>query len=542
MGVETEYALGGVPKRHDLVKCFVATLKKRVPHLRGGSSADMFLQNGARFYVDCGSHPELSTPECTSPADIVRYIRAGERMLAGSMDEMKSKEAWTRDGLLFTCNVDYSGAKTTWGSHESYLYRRDPSVFPAQIIPFLVSRVVYAGAGGFDPFSTGIDFTLSPRACHLQHDVSGESTHNRGIFHTKDETLSRTGTHRLHLLCGESLRSDIATYVRIGATALVVSLIDAGGKPGRGIDLRSPVKTLRQFAADPTCAVKARTRYGRQLSAIDIQRHYLGECEERVGAGDMPAWGAEVCHSWRTLLDGLENDPETLSTTIDWPIKLAVFKRHAASQGIRWEDVPAWNHVTSVVKKAIRASKHKGMASVELVLGRTREKSPIPDTIEQLTPYVEEHDLSWDSLRPFVDLRQELFELDIRFGEVGSDGIFNQLDAAGVLTHAAPGVDDVDGAVTSPPAEGRARLRGEKVREFAGAAAYRCYWDSISDMKGGRVMEMHDPFGTEAEWKEHPQRKSERGREQGAPIADPLRLRALRARRNIEDELRDLFD
>ena len=68
--------------------------------------------------------------------------------------------------------------------------------------------------------------------------------------------------------------------------------------------------------------------------------------------------------------------------------------------------------------------------------------------IEKLTPYVEEHGLSWDWLRPFVDLRQELFELDIRFGQIGCEGGFNQLDAAGVLTHAAPGVDDVDRAVT----------------------------------------------------------------------------------------------
>src|SRR6195952_3205552 len=36
-----------------------------------GRSSNVFLENGARLYLDVGSHPEYATPECDSIADLV---------------------------------------------------------------------------------------------------------------------------------------------------------------------------------------------------------------------------------------------------------------------------------------------------------------------------------------------------------------------------------------------------------------------------------------------------------------------------------------
>ena len=53
---------------------------------------------------------------------------------------------------LLRCNVDYSGVPSTWGCHESYMHRvANPVAVPPQIVPHLVSRIIYTGAGGFTP-------------------------------------------------------------------------------------------------------------------------------------------------------------------------------------------------------------------------------------------------------------------------------------------------------------------------------------------------------------------------------------------------------
>src|ERR671918_437701 len=46
-----------------------------------GRSSNVFLANGARLYLDVGSHPEYATPECDSILDLVTHDKAGERIL-----------------------------------------------------------------------------------------------------------------------------------------------------------------------------------------------------------------------------------------------------------------------------------------------------------------------------------------------------------------------------------------------------------------------------------------------------------------------------
>ncbi len=503
LGVESEYALSGNRHKEDLMNQLMSLMKQNIPFLRGGGDWDLFLENGARFYVDYGCHPEMSTPECRTPTELVRYILAGERILADLVEKLPPLDSSPSEVLLFRCNVDYSGAKTTWGSHESYLYQADSSIFPRQLIPHLASRVIYAGAGGFNPLSPGVEFTLSPRAWHLKHIISNESTHNRGIFHTKNESLSRTGTHRLHLLCGESLCSQIASWLRIGTTALIVAMIDAGLEPGTSVELAEPLTALKAFVSDPTCKATAELKDGRRLNAIDIQRHFLDKAESKSKDKAMPPWAEKVCRQWRIMLDRLENGPDSVSETLDWAIKYAIYKDYVTKKSIQWDDFPHWNHIVDEIKKALKKSEHKGMASVELVLGKEKKKSPIPKTIEKLGPFLDKYNLSWEMLRPFVDLRKELFEMDIRFGQLGNNGIFNMLDRAGVVSHQAPGIKNatIEQAKTRPPVSSRARLRGESVRALAGSRYHQCYWDSIWDSEKKRLLDLTDPFETKIKWR-----------------------------------------
>jgi len=500
MGLETEYALGG-EHREEVLLSLITKVERTVPSLPGMSPQDRYLANGGRLYIDAGLHPEYATPECDSPWEAVRRQLAGDRLLVGALEQVAPSLTGDGGAGLFKCNVDYSGCKTTWGSHESYMYKASPSAFPSQIIPHLVSRVIFAGAGGFNSLAAGIEFTLSPRAAHLKSEISDSSTGQRGIFHTKNERLARRGYNRMHLLCGESLCSHIGAWLRVGTTAVVVAMIDAGLQPAHSMQLKWPVDALQAFVSDPECRVTTRRKRGRPVTALDIQRHYLEVAEMHAENEKMPPWTADVCAQWRRMLDRIEHEPESLSSTLDWAIKLALFREHVASREISWSDIAAWSFVLEQIHIGLRESPHKGLARVEIILGNRPEPSPIPETIKELNPYVEERGLNWDNLRAVVDLRKELFELDFRFGQLGGAGLFDRLDRAGVLDHGAPGVECIEDAIQHPPKVGRASLRARRIRMYSEEGMIHCNWGGLWDEGNQRRLEMSDPFATRASWK-----------------------------------------
>jgi hypothetical protein len=505
-GVETEYALTAISAggqsldRAQIIEGLMHLARRTLPHLPDEYSGGMFLQNGARFYVDAGHHPEFTTPELGNPWDAVRYIQAGERILVRLATEQPA-DPRAAPILFFRCNVDYGGAGSTWGCHESYMHRADASRLPKEIIPHLVSRLIYTGAGGFNNLSAGIEFTLSPRVPHISNEISSESTHSRGIFHTKDEPLCGTGHHRLHILCGESLCSELSTWLKVGPTALVIAMAEAGLCPGEAVRLRSPVEAMRAFASDPTCTAVVQSASGRRLTAIDIQRHYAGLAEEHAHDPFMPPWAGEVCRQWRAILDRLEGAPDSVATTLDWGIKLALYKDRARRHGLAWGSLAAWSRVADRLAEALgRAEPRRPPLTAELVM---RADSPVANEVARLTPFVRNNGLSWSCLRSFLDLRQELFEIDMRFGQLGDGGIFATLDAAGALAHRVPGVDDIEHAVENPPDVARARRRGELVRQLSSDDdRYTCDWQGVWDWQQARMIDLADPFAPAPDWKE----------------------------------------
>ena len=459
-GNETEYAfyfLGtrGSPRLLEMyLPQFMDFASSRLRHLPDVMARGFFLQNGSRFYLDHGLHPEISTPECTNPWDGVRYTLAGDAILSKLGKEFCSTCDPGAQVLILKNNVDYSGERTTWGSHESFLHKARPDHLPPQLIPHLVSRIIYCGAGGFNPFSASLSFVLAPRAFHLQTAISPDSTQNRGIFHTKDEPLSSGGYHRLHCISGESLCSHTASWLRIATTALVVALAAAEIRPGDDVELVDPLAAMRNFASDP--GLKALVAGGPkgQLSALEIQRHYLSLAEAHIGAPFFPSWAKEACQHWRATLDMLEGSPERAALTLDWAIKQSLFKRLVDRRGFQWED-----------------------------LGKQTKKR----TAE------------------FEALRHDLLELDVRFSQLGDGGLFADLDRDDLLTHEFVGVDNIEHAMENPPASGRARVRGECVRRLAGDADnYLCDWHTVWERATNRMLDLSDPFCTEERWREGP--------------------------------------
>ncbi|HUQ32705.1 MAG TPA: proteasome accessory factor PafA2 family protein [Pyrinomonadaceae bacterium] len=522
-GMETEYAVGGHTRlngsptaQHALVWQLIDVARAQLKHLRDFGEG-MFLENGSRLYVDAGYHPELTTPECADPSDVVRYILAGEKILLDLAAKLEAKDPQSVFSF-FKCNVDYSGAGTTWGCHESYMHSMSPGKLSDEIIPHLVSRIIYTGAGGFDSVSPGLVFTLSPRVPHLENVMSEHSTSARGIFHTKDEPLSSGGYHRLHLICGESLCSQTSMWLKVATTALVVLMAEAGLNISDTVRLSAPLTALKGFAADPHCKSQAIVAGSRWMTAIEIQRVYLKCAEEHLRAGFMPDWAEDACRQWRMILDRLERGHEAVNTTLDWAIKLALYKDYAARQGFSWETLPHWTHVHKRLDAAMGCPPDYGRAiKMETLF---EEDGPVRNAARALWSYMKKHELRWDDLNKFLRLRRELFEIDTRFGQLGEKGIFSNLSASGVLHHEMKQVGDIQRCVTTPPQSGRARLRGEFIHRVAAHRdSYYCDWQGIWDRLDKRLLDLSDPFASKEQWR----KLEEGGADKFKPIPEGLR-------------------
>src|SRR5881275_1360035 len=129
--------------------------------------SNAFLVNGARFYQDTGCHPEYSTPECDNIEDLVIHDKAGERLLEACLpaaEERLREEGLSGEIYIFKNNTDSLG--NTYGCHENFLMRRDVDFWKVteQLIPFFVTRQVFAGAGKVLKLSGKTQLCLSQRA------------------------------------------------------------------------------------------------------------------------------------------------------------------------------------------------------------------------------------------------------------------------------------------------------------------------------------------------------------------------------------------
>lgn len=501
-GLETEYAVaavaanGSVWPTQDAGVALVESVAKVTPHLPDSVHSGIFLCNGSRLYLDCGAHPELAGPECQTPTDAVRYVRAGDLIVQRAAADVLQQHRSLADLRVFTSNVDYSGSGATWGTHESYAHRIDPDTVRRWLIPHLVTRIVFAGAGGFNPLSPGLEFTLSPRAHHLRHVVSGETTHERGIVNTRMEALSRR-LHRQHLICGERLQSDIALWLMVGTTALVVASAESGGSSG--IELSDPVRALGTVTRDVTCREPLPTLTGERVTALDVQRRLLHRVRAHLDRASTPAWAGEVCARWEEVLDRLAQGPPAVARMLDWGIKFAVYRDRVERRGVAWESLPVWSHVADRLEHARRESP----APTPEPSGRvSRADRTLRPAMHALTPMLREHGLTWRHLDRFLDVRAEMLELDSRWGQLGDGGLFAQLERSGVVDHRVPGVDRFEEATLEPPNGGRAGVRGRRIRAFAATGtSATASWDHIIDYDLRRTLDLSDPLVETESWK-----------------------------------------
>ena len=303
--------------------------------------ANVILTNGARLYVD-HAHPEYSTPECTTPLDIVRWDKAGEQVMLDA-----SKRASQLPGgaaiLLYKNNTDNKGA--SYGAHENYLMRRSTpfNEIVRNLTPFFVSRQVVCGAGRVGIGQDGREhgYQISQRADYFEVEVGLETTLKRPIINTRDEPHADPEKYRrLHVIIGDANLAEVSTYLKVGTTALVLAMIE-DKFIGSDLAVEGPVSALRAVSHDPTLKHLIRLHDGRQLTAVQLQLEYLDLAkkyvEDRLGA-DADAQTVDVLARWESVLDRLERDPMLCAGELDWVAKLKLLEQYRQRDGLDWDD------------------------------------------------------------------------------------------------------------------------------------------------------------------------------------------------------------
>jgi proteasome accessory factor A len=300
-----------------------------------GRSSNVFLKNGARLYLDVGSHPEYATPECDSLSELVAHDKAGERILEGLVADAEKRlhdEGIAGDIYLFKNNTDSAG--NSYGCHENFLVGRhgEFSRLADVLIPFLVTRQLICGAGKVLQTPRGAVYCVSQRAEHIWEGVSSATTRSRPIINTRDEPHADAERYRrLHVIVGDSNMNECTTLLKVGTADLVLRMVEHG-VTFRDLTLENPIRAIREISHDLTGTRAVRLAAGRSASALEIQREYytravdfVERSGEQSGAGSIK----RVLELWGRTLDAVERqDLSLIDREIDWATKYQLIERY----------------------------------------------------------------------------------------------------------------------------------------------------------------------------------------------------------------------
>ena len=376
--------------------------------------ANVILTNGARLYVD-HAHPEYSTPECTNPRDVVKWDKAGERVMLDAA-HLAATIPGTQPILLYKNNTDNKGA--SYGTHENYLMKRETPFadIVRHLTPFFVSRQVVCGSGRVGIGQDGREhgFQLSQRADYFEVEVGLETTLKRPIINTRDEPHADPEKYRrLHVIIGDANLAEVSTYLKVGTTSLVLAMIEDRFITA-DLSLEGPVAALRAVSHDPSLAEQVTLQDGRRLTALQLQGEYLELArkyvDDRLGS-DADPQTVDVLERWESVLIRLARDPMLCARELDWVAKLKLLESYRDRDGLEWDD-----------------------AKLHLI------------------------DLQYADIRP-------------------GKGLYNKLVALGEIDRILTD-DEVADAVHLPPTDTRAYFRGRCLEKYAERIA-AASWDSV---------------------------------------------------------------
>ncbi len=408
-GIETEYGVTcAFEGQRRLTPDEVARyLFRRV--VAWGRSSNVFLTNGARLYLDVGSHPEYATAECDDIREVVIQDRAGERIVEGLVADAQLRLA--EEGIegeihLFKNNTDSGG--NSYGCHENFLIRRRADYLDQieALLPFLITRQLICGAGKVLSTPRGTIYALSQRADHMWEGVSSATTRSRPIINTRDEPHADAESfRRLHVIVGDSNMCELTTMVKVASMDLVLRALEANALR-KNLTLENPIRAIRDVSHDLTGQAMVTLSSGQTMTALNLQTEFLTMVKDYIEKSDseLSATHGQALELWERTLNAVETGNHGLiDRDIDWAIKKRL-----------------------------------------------------------ITAYQERHNLELDSAR--------IAQVDLMYHDVSrSRGLFNMMERTGAVNRISTDIE-VFAAKSIPPQNTRAKLRGDfiKAAQIAG--------------------------------------------------------------------------
>jgi len=327
MGLETEYG----------VTCVVDGQRRLSPDevarylfrkvVVWGRSSNVFLPNGGRLYLDVGSHPEYATAECDNLSDLIMQDQAGDRIveeLAVSAEIRLNAEGINGQIHLFKNNMDAAG--NSYGCHENFSVSRKKNFeeVTESIIPFLITRQIFCGAGKWISSSKGANFQISQRAEHMWESVSSATTRSRPIINTRDEPHADPEEYRrLHIIVGDSNMSETTTILKVATTELMLRAAELGLLSDK-FKIENPIKAIREISSDLKFGNSFRLASGREITALQMQKEMYQIVLSMPGLDEIleKPFYKYALDLWKRSLEALESGDFTqVDMEIDWMIK-----------------------------------------------------------------------------------------------------------------------------------------------------------------------------------------------------------------------------
>lgn len=320
--------------------------------------------NGGRVYVD-HAHPEYSAPETTDPFEAVRYDHAGDIIMRAAAD--KASEATGQRIVLHRNNVDGKGA--SWGTHENYMMLRAvPFDLVARLMTaHFVSRQIFTGSGriGIGERSEDAGYQLSQRADYFHMKIGLQTTFDRPIINTRDESHSTGEYRRLHVIVGDANRMDVPQALKLGTTSMLLWLLEHADEAGidlegalRTLVLSDPVEAMHTVSHDLTLSAGLPLQDGGDTTAWQMQvtlRGLVYAAASVVYGTDVsgePAWPdrstRNIMAMWGQALSDVAavrhaDDDERLAmrgqaSRLEWLLKWQLLEKLRRKTGADWSD------------------------------------------------------------------------------------------------------------------------------------------------------------------------------------------------------------
>jgi len=278
-----------------------------------------FLRNGGLCYIHSNLF-EICTPECRNPLEVLAYDKACEayaRLASWTIEEKTDRRVH-----VYKTNIasDPKGEVpyTTVGSHENYLVERRSYLENQHlIIPYLILRQVFVGAGGY----VNGEYLVSPRTIFPKKLFSETST-DYPIMSTRDESHTNEDYTRAHIVNGEGARSEYTTFLKHSITSYILRAIEQGYLVGVP-EIDSPIESNKAIALNLEGDWRVPLKDGEEMRVTDyLNAYYLSVIEELFSDNSPSEWDRKALNELKWVLGKLDNGLiESLDDSVEWVIK-----------------------------------------------------------------------------------------------------------------------------------------------------------------------------------------------------------------------------